>query len=121
MTKRNSHIGSSLDQLLEADGTLAEVRAAAVKRVLAFQMRQAIEQQGISNSEMASRMRTSRAALGRLLNPENQSVTLLSMSRAAAALGKDLRIELVERTNEAGGAMSQEPIPPAQRSVRWIQ
>ncbi len=98
MTKHHPHIGSSIDELLEEDGTLAEVRAAAVKRVLALQMRQAIEQQGITNSELASRMRTSRAALDRLLNPENRSVTLLSMSRAAAALGKDLRIELVERS-----------------------
>ena len=69
MPKQNPHIGSSLDELLEEDGALAETRAAAVKRVLAFQMRQAIEQQGITNSEMASRMRTSRAALDRLLNP----------------------------------------------------
>lgn len=98
MTQQHPHIGSSIDELLEEDGTLAEVRAAAVKRVLALQMRQAIEQQGITNSELASRMRTSRAALDRLLNPENRSVTLLSMSRAAAALGKDLRIELVERS-----------------------
>lgn len=98
MTDRNPHLGSSLDALLEEDGALAEVRAAAVKRVLALQMRQAIEQQGITNSELASRMRTSRAALDRLLNPENRSITLLSMSRAATALGKDLRIELVERS-----------------------
>ena len=98
MTRQHPHIGSSIDELLEEDSTLAEVRAAAVKRVLALQMRQAIEQQGITNSELASRMRTSRAALDRLLNPENRSVTLLSMSRAAAALGKDLRIELVERS-----------------------
>ena len=99
VSKQSPHIGSSLDELLEEDGALAETRATAVKRVLAFQMRQAIEQQGISNSEMASRMRTSRAALDRLLNPDNKSATLLSMSRAAAALGKDLRIELVERSD----------------------
>ena len=98
MTEQDPHIGASLDELLEEDGALAEVRATAVKRVLALQMRQAIEQQGISNSELASRMGTSRAALDRLLNPENRSATLLSMSRAAAALGKDLRIELVERS-----------------------
>lgn len=98
MTKRNPRVGSSLDELLQEDGALAEVRAAAVKRVLALQMRQAIEQQGITNSQLASRMRTSRAALDRLLNPENRSVTLLSMSRAAVALGKDLQIELVERS-----------------------
>lgn len=96
VNRRNPHIGSSLDALLEEDGALAAARAVAVKRVLAFQMREAMKRQGITNSEMASRMRTSRAALDRLLDPENKSVTLLSMSRAAAALGQDLRIEFVE-------------------------
>ena len=96
VNRNNAPIGSSLDALLEEDGTLAAARAIAVKRVLAFQMREAMQRQGITNSEMASRMRTSRAALDRLLDPENKSVTLLSMSRAAAALGRDLRIEFVE-------------------------
>jgi hypothetical protein len=98
VNRRNPHIGSSLDALLEEDGALAAARAVAVKRVFAFQMREAMKRQGITNSEMASRMRTSRAALDRLLDPENKSVTLLSMSRAAAALGQDLRVEFVEFT-----------------------
>ena len=96
VNRNNAPIGSSLDALLEEDGTLAAARAIAVKRVLAFQMREAMQRQGITNSEMASRMKTSRAALDRLLDPENKSVTLLSMSRAAAALGRDLQIEFVE-------------------------
>ena len=75
--------------------------------VLAFQMRRAIEQKGFTNSEMAARMRTSRAALDRLLNPKNRSVTLLSMSRAAAVLDKDLRIELVDRPDGTDGEQAQ--------------
>ena len=101
MPKQNPHVGSSFDELLEEDGALAETRAAAVKTSPRVSDAAGIEQQGITNSEMASRMRTSRAALDRLLNPDNRSATLLSMSRAAAALGKDLRIELVERSDAA--------------------
>ena len=107
MSKNNPHIGASFDELLKEDGTLAEARATAVKRVLAFQMRRAIQQKGFTNSEMAARMRTSRAALDRLLNPKNRSVTLLSMSRAAAALDKDLRIELVDRPDGTDGEQVQ--------------
>ena len=113
MSISNPHIGSSLDELLEEDGTLAEVRATAVKRVLAFDLRRAIEQKGLTNSETAARMRTSRAALDRLLNPQNRSVTLLSMSRAAATLDKDLRIELVDRPEGTDG--DQVPSPAGRK------
>ena len=107
MSISNPHIGSSLDELLEEDGTLAEVRATAVKRVLAFELRRAIEAKGFTNSEMAARMKTSRAALDRLLDPDNRSVTLLSISRAAAVLDKDLQIGLVDRPDSADGEQAQ--------------
>ena len=91
----NPHEGSTLDSLLEADGTLAEVEAAAVKRVLAWQISQTMADAQLSKAEMARRMHTSRAALDRLLDPDNPSVTLLTLQKAAAALGKRLRVELV--------------------------
>ncbi len=72
---------------------LADVEAVAVKRVIAFQIRKFMEEEGISKSEMARRMRTSRASLDRLLDPQNKSVTLQTLERAAEALGKRLRIE----------------------------
>lgn len=98
MTKdRNPHIGSSLDDLLDEDGVLAEANAIAVKRALAWQVRQTMTAEMLSKSEMARRMRTSRAALERLLDPENPSVTLLTMDKAAAVLGKRLRLELVDK------------------------
>ncbi len=88
------HIGSKFDDFLEAEGLLAEAEATAIKRVIAFQITQMIETENLTKTEMAKRMKTSRAALDRLLDPENASVTLLTLERAAKALGKRLKIEL---------------------------
>ena len=95
MKKRNKHIGSSLDDFLKEEGILEETRAAALKETLAWQVLQAMEKEKISKVEMARRMNTSRAALDRLLDPGNASVTLQTLTRAAHAVGRDLRIELV--------------------------
>ena len=92
----NPHIGSALDDLLEEDGLLAEAHAIAVKRTLAWQVNQAMENEKLSKAAMARRMHTSRAALDRFLDPDNPSVTLLTMDKAAAVLGKRLRVELVD-------------------------
>ncbi|MBM6551842.1 XRE family transcriptional regulator [Marinomonas ostreistagni] len=90
----NSHIGSSFDDFLEASGTLAETNAVAIKRVIAWEIQQKIEQEHLSKSKMAKLMNTSRSALDRLLDPNNTSVTLHTLDNAAKALGKTLRIEL---------------------------
>jgi antitoxin HicB len=95
MTKRNKHIGSSLEAFLKEEGVLEETRAIALKDALAWQVQQAMEKEKITKVEMAKRMRTSRAALDRLLAPGNASVTLQTLTRAAHAIGRDLRIELV--------------------------
>lgn len=95
MKKRNPHIGSSLDQFLKEEGILEEARAVALKEVLAWQVQKAMKKKRINKVEMARRMRTSRAALDRLLDPGNASVTLQTLCRAAQAVGRDLRIELV--------------------------
>ncbi len=92
----NIYIGSSLDDFLEEDGILAEVNAIALKRVLAWQVLQEMQNKGLSKSQMAVAMSTSRSSLDRLLDPSNTSVTLKTMDRAAAVLGKRLRIELVD-------------------------
>ena len=73
---------------------MTEVEAVAVKRVLAFQIIQMMQAQNLSKSAMARRMNTSRAALERLLNPENRSVTLNTLEKAAEALGRRLQITL---------------------------
>ncbi len=95
MKKGNKHIGSSLDDFLKEEGALEEARAIALKETLAWQVRQAMEKKRLSKAEMAKRMQTSRAALDRLLDPNNTSVTLHTLSRAAHAVGRGLRIELV--------------------------
>ena len=93
----NPHLGTCLDDLLEEDGLLAEARAIAIKRVLAWQVNETMKKQQLSRSEMARRMRTSRSALARLLDPDNPSVTLLTLDRAATALGKRLSVSLADR------------------------
>jgi antitoxin HicB len=95
MTKRNKHIGSSLDDFLKEEGVLEETRAIALKDAVAWQVQQAMDKENITKVEMAKRMHTSRAALDRLLTPGNASVTLQTLTRAARAIGRDLRIELV--------------------------
>jgi antitoxin HicB len=95
MTKRNKHIGSSLDDFLKEESVLEETRAIALKDAVAWQVQQAMEKENITKVEMAKRMRTSRAALDRLLAPGNSSVTLQTLTRAAHAIGRNLRIELV--------------------------
>jgi antitoxin HicB len=95
MKKRNKHIGSSLDDFLKEEGVLEETGAVVLKETLAWQVQRAMENDKISKVEMARRMNTSRAALDRLLDPDNASVTLQTLTRAAHAIGRDLRIELV--------------------------
>lgn len=87
------HIGSNFDDFLAEEGILAEVETAALKRVLAFQLAQEMKHAKLTRTELASRMKTSRASVNRLLDPQNVSVTLQTMERAALAIGKKLRIE----------------------------
>jgi DNA-binding Xre family transcriptional regulator len=86
------HIGSDFDEFLSEEGILEETEIVAVKRVLAFQITQLMQEQKISKVEMARKMKTSRAALDRLLDPENNSVTLNTMDKAARSLGKHLQL-----------------------------
>ena len=90
----DKYIGSNFDDFLTEEGLLEEAEAVAVKRVLAFQIKEMMEAQNLSKAEMARRMRTSRAALERLLDPENRSVTLNTMDKAARSLGKRLQLVL---------------------------
>jgi antitoxin HicB len=90
----NKHIGSSFDDFLEEEGILTKTEAVAIKRVIAFQVEQMMLEQNLSKTEMSRRMKTSRAALDRLLDPANQAVTLQTLDRAARALGKRLQISL---------------------------
>jgi DNA-binding Xre family transcriptional regulator len=93
--KKKGSIGSSFDDFLKEDGIYEEVTARAIKRVLARQLDGLMEDQDITKTELARRMKTSRAQLDRLLDPENESVTLGTLARAAKAVGRQLRMELV--------------------------
>jgi DNA-binding transcriptional regulator LsrR (DeoR family) len=96
MSKRRSHprIGSDFEDFLREEGRLAEATAVAVKRVLAWDLQRAMEAQGVSQAELARRMKTSRAVVRRLLDERDQSITLVTISRAATALGKQVRLKL---------------------------
>lgn len=93
MNKKN--IGSSCDRWLREEGIQEEVTTGAIKRVLARQVQAAMAEGGLSKAEMARRMQTSRSQLDRLLDPENESVTLSTLQKAAAAIGREVRLELV--------------------------
>ena len=93
MKKKN--IGSSFDSWLREEGITEEVTAGAIKRVLARQVQAAMTDGGLSKAEMARRMQTSRSQLDRLLDPENESVTLATLQKAAAAIGREVRLELI--------------------------
>ncbi len=90
----SKHTGSTLDGFLDEEGILAEPEAVAIKRVLAFQLAEIMQQQKLTKTQLARRMKTSRSALERLLDPENASVTLLTLERAARALGRRIKVEL---------------------------
>jgi DNA-binding Xre family transcriptional regulator len=93
--KKAGNIGSSFDSFLKQDGTYEEVTARAIKRVLARQLAELMKRENISKTELANRMHTSRAQLDRLLDPGNESITLGTLARAAKAVGRNLRMELV--------------------------
>jgi antitoxin HicB len=92
--KKNPHIGSFFSDFLKEEGIYEEVTTHAIKRVLAWQIIQAMKEQGISKVEMAKRMKTSRAQLDRLLDPNNDKVQLDTVQRAAVAVGRKLHMEL---------------------------
>jgi antitoxin HicB len=92
--KRINHTGSTFDSFLEEEGIKEEVEAVAIKRVLAWQFEQAMREQQKTKQAMAKQLRTSRSQLDRLLDPQNVSVSLDTITRAARVLGKRLVIRV---------------------------
>jgi antitoxin HicB len=94
--KRTDHSGSTFDSFLEKEGIREEVEAVAIKRVLAWQLEQAMQEQHKTKQAMAKQIHTSRSQLDRLLDPRNVSVTLDTIARAARALGKRVIIRVAD-------------------------
>jgi antitoxin HicB len=93
MKKKN--IGSTFDSWLREEGIYEKVTATAIKRVVPCQVEAAMQQKGLTKVEMARRMRTSRSALDRLLDPDNDAITLSTLQKAAAVVGRQVRLELI--------------------------
>lgn len=93
MTKKN--MGSNIDDFLRSEGIFEEAQALAVKEVVAWQLAQAMKRRRISKTRMAAMLKTSRAQVDRILNPKSD-ITLSSLQRAAALVGRRVIIELVE-------------------------
>ena len=94
MNKKNPHWGSTLDDFLREEGIRDTARAEAVTRVVAWQLGQEMERQGISKAKLAELMHTSRAQVDRILKAQG-NVTIATLQRAASLLGRALRIEMV--------------------------
>lgn len=103
--KRNPHIGSSFESFLEEQGFRQEVDLLAQKRVIAWQIAQAMVEEKITKADMAARMKTSRTQIDRLLDPQNNRVQLDTLQRAALAVGRSLKVELA-KTAHAGQAIA---------------
>lgn len=91
---KTQHIGSSFDEFLAEEALLEETTAIAVKRVIAWQIEQEMVAQNLTKTSMAKKMHTSRAALNRLLDEADTSLTLTTLASAAAVLGKTIKVEL---------------------------
>ena len=88
------HMGSSIDDFLKEEGVFEEAQAQAIKEVVAWQLAQAMKEKNISKNKMAALLKTSRSQVDRLLDPEND-ITLSSLQRAAAMVGRRVSIQLV--------------------------
>ena len=94
--KRSDLTGSSFEDFLEEEGILESVTATTVKRVIAQHLVEGMKYRGLTKKAMAERMNTSRSQLDRLLDPDNPSVNLQTILRAARVLGKAVRFDLVD-------------------------
>ncbi len=92
---RHKNKGGSFDDFLKDEGILEEVEDVAIKRVVALQIREEMKKKNISKTKLAKQMKTSRSALNRLLDPEDEAITFKTLKRAASALDKRLVIQLV--------------------------
>jgi len=96
----NKSIGSSFDDFLEQNDLLEECTAAALKRVIAWQINESMQLMHLTKSQLAEEMHTSRSSLDRLLDPANTSLSLKTLANAANAMGKQVQISLVDAPHD---------------------
>ena len=94
-TRKNINSGSDFTDFLTKEGIQPEVEALALKRVVALELQQILEQERVTKTQLAARMKTSRASLDRILDPTNPSLTVTSLGKAAAALGRKIELRFV--------------------------
>ena len=104
----NPHIGSDFDDFLAEEGIKAEVEALALKRVVSLQLQKIIDHEQVSKSQLASLMKTNRTSVNRMLDPENPSLTIASLGKVAAALGRKLEFKFV-LVNKPSGLKKKSP------------
>ena len=95
MSGKNQHWGSTLDDFLHEEGIYETAKAEAVTRVISWQLAEEMRKRGITKTQMAEQMHTSRAQVDRILKAKG-NVTIETLQRAAALVGRELRIELVQ-------------------------
>lgn len=104
---KNPHLGSTLEEFLEAEGKLEEATEYAVKAVIAWQLAEAMKEGGLSKTAMAARLRTSRTQINRILDPANGEVSIATLRKAAEAVGRKLKIELYDAGSGPSCGVSQ--------------
>lgn len=104
--RKNSHVGSSFDEFLHEENIEAPVVNGACRKVIAHLVANYMERDGLTKTEMAARMQTSRQALARLLDPDGPGLTIDTLERAAHAVGKRVKIEFEDCPQDEAGQMA---------------
>ncbi|HEX5678314.1 MAG TPA: helix-turn-helix transcriptional regulator [Alcanivorax sp.] len=115
----NKHIGSNFDDFLEEDDILEDCSAAAIKRVITWQIKERMSQAKMTRSDLAKRMNTSRAAVARLLDERDEGMTIDTLSRAARALGSRVEVQFV--TDNPLFGLKQEQRGSVEGEVRQLR
>ena len=92
---KHKNIGDRFDSFLEEEGLLEHAEDVAAKRIIAYQLREEMKKRNISQKALAEKMKTSRSSVRRLLDPDNESMTVKTLKKAAKTLGKRVEIRLV--------------------------
>ncbi len=91
---KNKHVGSTLDSFLDEEGILEHTEAVAIKRTIVRELQSLLKKEDVTQAELARRMGTSKSAINRLLDPNNPSLTIVTLFKAVQALGKTVSLTI---------------------------